>query len=68
LLTIATTAPGNQVYTADHLSDPFAPGDGIALETQHFPDSPNRPGFPTAQLRPGKVYRSETVYAFGVRD
>ncbi|MFJ3302077.1 aldose epimerase family protein [Streptomyces sp. NPDC086549] len=68
LLTIATTEPGIQVYTADHLGAPFAPGDGIALETQHFPDSPNRPEFPTAQLRPGRVYRSETVYAFGVRD
>ncbi|MEU6065929.1 aldose epimerase family protein [Streptomyces sp. NPDC047082] len=68
LLTIATTEPGIQVYTADHLSDPFEPGAGIALETQHFPDSPNRPGFPSAQLRPGVVYRSETVYGFGVRE
>ncbi|MFF4560456.1 aldose epimerase family protein [Streptomyces sp. NPDC001435] len=68
LLTIATTEPGIQVYTADHLSDPFEPCDGIALETQHFPDSPNRPQFPSAQLRPGAVYRSETVYGFGVRD
>ncbi|MEV0185393.1 aldose epimerase family protein [Streptomyces sp. NPDC050625] len=68
LLTIATTEPGIQVYTADHLGDPFEPCDGIALETQHFPDSPNRPQFPSAQLRPGAVYRSETVYGFGVRD
>ena len=36
---------------------PFAPGDGIALETQHFPDSPNRPEFPSTVLRPGEVYR-----------
>ncbi|MFD6309312.1 galactose-1-epimerase, partial [Streptomyces sp. NPDC060223] len=64
------TEPGLQLYTADHLdeSGPFAPGDGIALETQHFPDSPNRPGFPSTELRPGGVYRSETVYRFGVRD
>ncbi|MGW7405613.1 aldose epimerase family protein [Streptomyces sp. NPDC054833] len=68
LLTIATTEPGIQVYTADHLSAPFEPCDGIALETQHFPDSPNRPQFPSTQLRPGAVYRSETVYGFGVRD
>ena len=64
---MATTEPGLQLYTADHLAEPFAPGDGIALETQHFPDSPNRPGFPSAQLRPGVVYRSETVYGFGTR-
>ncbi|MFF8968381.1 aldose epimerase family protein [Streptomyces sp. NPDC014995] len=67
VLTVATTEPGLQVYTADHLGEPFAPGDGIALETQHFPDSPNRPEFPSTELRPGGVYRSETVYAFSVR-
>jgi aldose 1-epimerase len=66
-LTVATTEPGLQLYTADHLTDPFAPGDGIALETQHFPDSPNHPGFPSTVLRPGEVFRSETVYGFGVR-
>ncbi|WP_030239025.1 aldose epimerase family protein [Streptomyces sp. NRRL S-455] len=67
VLTVATTEPGLQLYTADHLGEPFAPGDGIALETQHFPDSPNRPEFPTTVLRPGEVYRSETVYGFGIR-
>ncbi|MEU0034541.1 MULTISPECIES: aldose epimerase family protein [unclassified Streptomyces] len=67
VLTVATTEPGVQLYTADHLGEPFAPGDGIALETQHFPDSPNRPEFPSTQLRPGGTYRSETVYGFGVR-
>ncbi|MFJ8195771.1 aldose epimerase family protein [Streptomyces sp. NPDC096152] len=67
VLTVATTEPGIQVYTADHLGAPFAPGAGIALETQHFPDSPNRPEFPSTELRPGEVYRSETVYGFGVR-
>ena len=69
-LTVSTTEPGLQLYTADHLdpSLPFAPGDGIALETQHFPDSPNRPEFPSTELRPGGVYRSETVYGFAVRD
>ncbi|GAA2556699.1 galactose mutarotase [Streptomyces levis] len=67
VLTVATTEPGLQLYTGDHLGEPFAPGDGIALETQHFPDSPNRPGFPTTVLRPGEVFRSETVYGFGVR-
>jgi aldose 1-epimerase len=67
LLTVATTEPGLQLYTADHLTEPFAPGDGIALETQHFPDSPNRPEFPSTVLRPGEVFRSETVYGFGTR-
>ncbi|MER6067453.1 aldose epimerase family protein [Streptomyces sp. NPDC001817] len=66
-LTVATTEPGLQLYTADHLGEPFAPGDGIALETQHFPDSPNREEFPSTVLRPGRVFRSETVYGFGVR-
>ncbi|MFF0381451.1 aldose epimerase family protein [Streptomyces sp. NPDC004286] len=67
VLTVATTEPGLQLYTADHLGAPFAPGDGIALETQHFPDSPNRPDFPTTRLEPGEVYRSATVYGFGTR-
>ncbi|AOR34562.1 galactose mutarotase [Streptomyces fodineus] len=66
-LTLATTEPGLQLYTAEHLTEPFAPGDGVALETQHFPDSPNRPEFPGTVLRPGEVFRSETVYGFGVR-
>ncbi|MEU1044513.1 aldose epimerase family protein [Streptomyces sp. NPDC005897] len=67
VLTVATTEPGLQLYTGDHLGEPFAPGDGVALETQHFPDSPNRPGFPSTVLRPGEVFRSETVYGFSVR-
>ncbi|MGA5900057.1 aldose epimerase family protein [Streptomyces venetus] len=67
VLTVATTEPGLQLYTADHLGEPFAPGDGIALETQHFPDSPNRPDFPSTVLRPGGLYLSETVYGFGTR-
>ncbi|WP_432139259.1 aldose epimerase family protein [Streptomyces sp. bgisy154] len=67
VLTVATTEPGLQVYTGDHLPEPLVPGAGVALETQHFPDSPNRPEFPSTVLRPGQVYRSETVYGFGVR-
>ncbi|MGC9497173.1 aldose epimerase family protein [Streptomyces sp. WG7] len=67
VLTVATTEPGLQLYTADHLGEPFTPGDGIALETQHFPDSPNRPEFPSTVLRPGEVFRSETVYGFSAR-
>ncbi|MEH0422948.1 aldose epimerase family protein [Streptomyces sp. B21-083] len=67
VVTVATTEPGLQLYTADHLGEPFGPGHGVALETQHFPDSPNRPDFPSTELRPGDVFRSETVYGFGVR-
>ncbi|MEV5727642.1 MULTISPECIES: aldose epimerase family protein [Streptomyces] len=67
VLTVATTEPGLQLYTADHLGGPLSPGAGIALETQHFPDSPNRPEFPGTVLRPGEVFRSETVYGFSVR-
>lgn len=40
---------------------------GIALETQHFPDSPNRPEFPSTVLRPGEEFASTTVYGFSVR-
>lgn len=68
VLTVTTTEPGLQLYTADHLDgQPFAACAGIALETQHFPDSPNRPLFPTTVLRPGEEYVSTTVYGFSVR-
>ncbi|MEU1123770.1 aldose epimerase family protein [Streptomyces sp. NPDC005899] len=68
LLTVRTTEPGMQLYTADHLDgQPFAPCSGIALETQHFPDSPNRPEFPGTVLRPGEEFASTTVYGFSVR-
>ena len=39
---------------------------GVALETQHYPDSPNRPDFPSTVLRPGETFRSVTEYRFGV--
>ncbi|MGX1883858.1 aldose epimerase family protein [Streptomyces sp. NPDC055287] len=60
VVTVATTEPGVQVYTPDGF-------DGVALETQHFPDSPNRPEFPPVVLRPGEAFESVTVYGFGVR-
>ncbi|MGX7762663.1 aldose epimerase family protein [Streptomyces angustmyceticus] len=74
-LELSTTEPGLQLYTAEHLDGtltgtsglPYGRAAGLALETQHFPDSPNRPDFPTTVLRPGERYRSETVYAFSVR-
>ncbi len=44
----------------------YRQGDGFALETQHYPDSPNQPDFPTTVLQPGEVYETSTVYKFGV--
>ena len=44
----------------------YGPRAGLALETQHFPDTPNQPGFPSTVLRPGQVYESATVYRFSV--
>jgi aldose 1-epimerase len=67
---ILTTEPGVQFYTRNFLhgtsSDKsgFADGqgDGVALETQHFPDSPNQPAFPSTRLDPGQTYRQLTIY------
>lgn len=74
-LDIATDQPGIQVYTGNFLDGTLVGEDGkryahrgaIALETQHFPDSPNHPNFPSTILRPGEVFRSRTVFTFGVR-
>ena len=73
-LTIWTTEPGVQFYSGNYLDGKrvgssglaYRQGDGVALETQHFPDSPNRPEFPSTVLRPGEVYASTTVFAFSV--
>ena len=70
-----TTEPGVQIYTANHLSGKITGVEGIAyprrfglcLETQHFPDSPNHPDFPTTTLLPGQTYKSTTVYKFSTR-
>lgn len=68
VVTVATTEPGLQVYTGDFIDHgPYGPCAGTALETQHFPDAPNHPQFPSTVLRPGEVYRSRTVYGFSVR-
>ncbi|MCC9306507.1 galactose mutarotase [Kitasatospora sp. RB6PN24] len=67
-----TTEPGLQVYAGNHFDGTTGPADaphgrhaGIALETQHYPDSPHRPDYPSTVLRPGEEYRSTTVYRFG---
>lgn len=73
-LTVATTEPGVQLYTGNFLDGTlvgtsgrmYRMGDGVALETQHLPDSPNHPAFPSTVLRPGETLRSTTVLSFGV--
>ena len=73
-LEVLTMEPGLQFYAGNFLdgtlvgtSDQmYRQGDGFALETQHFPDSPNHDNFPTTVLRPGEVYDTTTVYRFGV--
>ena len=69
-LEIWTTEPGIQLYSGNHLDGtltgtggaPHIRRAGVAFETQHFPDSPNRPEWPTTVLRPGEVFRSATEY------
>ena len=69
-----TTEPGVQIYTANFLKGVYAGSGGVyrqtdafTLETQHFPDSPNQPNFPTTELKPGQTFNSTTVFRFGVR-
>ena len=74
-LTVRTTEPGLQFYSGNFLDGTltgtgghvYRQGDAYTLETQHFPDSPNHPNFPSTVLRPGQTFRSTTVYAFGTR-
>jgi aldose 1-epimerase len=56
VLTVSTDQPGIQFYSNN--------GNGVALETQHFPDSPNHPDFPSTVLRPGETYKTTTVFNF----
>jgi aldose 1-epimerase len=73
-LEVHTTEPGVQFYSGNRLDgtlrgksgQPYGPRAGFCLETQHFPDSPNQPAFPSTVLRPGAEYRTKTVLTFGV--
>jgi aldose 1-epimerase len=73
-LDIYTTEPGIQFYSGNFLDGSlvgkqghaYAHRTGFALETQHFPDSPNHPKFPSTILRPGQVYHTSTVFHLGV--
>ncbi len=72
VMTVSTTEPGIQFYSGNFLNGAFGgpsgrayrQGDAFCLETQHFPDSPNQPDFPSTELRPGEEFTSTTVYAF----
>jgi aldose 1-epimerase len=71
---ISTTEPGVQFYTGNFLDGSltgkgkqvYQRRAGLCLETQHYPDSPNKPSFPSSIVRPGKEYRSTTVFRFGI--
>jgi aldose 1-epimerase len=73
-LDVLTTQPGLQFYSGNFLDGTitgkgghvYGHRTGFCLETQHFPDSPNHPNFPSTILRPGREFRSRTVFAFGV--
>ncbi len=72
---VLTTEPGIQFYSGNFLDgklvgknkDAYVKHDGLCLETQHFPDSPNHPNFPSTILKPGNTYKSQTIYRFSVK-
>ncbi|WUO38066.1 galactose mutarotase [Streptomyces sp. NBC_00285] len=72
-LRISTAEPGLQFYSGNFLDGTltgtggrtYRQGDALCLETQHFPDAPNHPSFPSTVLRPGRTYRTTTVHSFG---
>ena len=72
-MTVETDRPGMQVYTGQGLDTTGHGGKvygayaGVALETQHHPDSPNHPNFPTITLKAGDTYKTTTVYAFSAK-
>jgi aldose 1-epimerase len=74
LMQTYTTEPGLQLYTSNFLRGytgyngiEYKPHYGLCLEAQHFPDSPNKPQFPSTLLLPGEKYRQVTIYRFSVR-
>ena len=74
-LTVTTTEPGVQFYSGNFLDGSnngisgtaYAKHAGFCLETQHFPDSPNQPQFPSTELKPGQTMHSETTFTFGLQ-
>lgn len=63
---VLTTQPGMQLYTGNHLEGDFEAHSGFCLETQHYPDSPNKPDFPSTRLDPGQTFEETTIHRFGV--
>ncbi len=71
---VATTEPGMQFYAGNFLDgtltgkggSKYGRRSGFCLETQHYPDTPNQPDFPSTLLRPGETYSSRTVFKFGI--
>lgn len=66
IMEVLTTQPGIQLYTGNHLSGQHDQHSGFCLETQHYPDSPNKPEFPTTRLDPGETFSETTVHRFSV--
>lgn len=72
ILTVTTTQPGVQFYTGNFLDgaitgpggQPYPKNAALCLETQHFPDSPNHPNFPTTELKPGQALHTTTIFTF----
>jgi aldose 1-epimerase len=72
VMTVETTEPGVQFYTGNFLDGsfkspsgwPYAKNTALCLETQHFPDSPNHPSFPSTELKPGQTRHSTTTFTF----
>jgi aldose 1-epimerase len=72
---VLTDQPGVQFYTGNFLDGTITGKEGkiyqqryaLCLETQHFPDSPNHPSFPSTELKPGQKYHSITIYRFSAR-
>jgi aldose 1-epimerase len=73
LIDCFTTEPGVQVYTSNGMNGSVVGSSGttyrqteaFTLETQHFPDSPNKPNFPSTELKPGQDFHSTTIFRFG---
>jgi aldose 1-epimerase len=73
-LDVSTTEPGVQFYTGNFLDGTvkgkggtvYKQRSGFCFETQHFPDSPNKPAFPSTILEPGALYHTRTVFRFSV--
>jgi aldose 1-epimerase len=75
VLEVWTDQPGMQFYSGNFLDGTlrgkrgrlYRQGDGFCLETQHWPDSPNHPDYPSTVLRPQQTFRTSTVYRFTTR-